>query len=98
MPSCHQSIFVSREMLLKYPFDMRYKVSADVDSMVRIRKSGASFKYKKTVVANYDTTDGISQNPKVYYKEIYEIAYGKPICFLFYYIFVCKQYVRKLLN
>lgn len=81
MPSCHQSIFVRRDVLKRFPFDLRFKVCADCDSFVRMRKAGIYFKYNPVLVARYDTIgEGISRGlGNVYLEEILSIRYSNRI-------------------
>ena len=60
MPSCHQSIFTKRQLLLVYPFDLNYKIAADFDFFYKLWKLGLRYRYVNTIVAIYDATDGIS--------------------------------------
>lgn len=98
MPACHQSIFVRRFFLLSNPFDLKYKVSADVDSIVRIKKSGATLRYVNTIVSNYDATEGLSQNPRLYYWELYDIAFPAPINYIMYFVFYIKMNIKKIIK
>ena len=98
MPSCHQSIFVRRNFLLSNPFDLKYKISADVDSIVRIKKSGATLRYVDTIVSIYDSTEGISQNPRLYYRELYDIAFPLPINYIMYFVFYIKMNIKKIIK
>lgn len=96
MPSCHQSIFVRRDVLLKYPFDLKYTICADVDSFKRMKFDGISFEYIPVYVARYDSSEGISQNPQKYYKELYSVSYNPPLNTICYIFFVIKHSLGKL--
>lgn len=78
MPSCHQSIFVRRDILVSTPFNLNFKICADCDSFVRIRKAGYIFKYNPIFVARYDAVgEGISRNTgDRYMKEILTLRYS----------------------
>ncbi|UKK47497.1 glycosyltransferase [Prevotella sp. E9-3] len=82
MPACHQSIFVRADVLKKTPFNLDFKVCADCESFVRMRKEGIKFKYNHVVVARYDATNsGISRNTNTYMKEILSLRYENPIVY-----------------
>lgn len=59
MALCHQSLFTRKELLLKFPFDCRYKIKADYEQMLRIKRNGYIFTKVNLVVADRDK-DGIS--------------------------------------
>ena len=59
MPFSHQSVFVRRELLLKYPFRMKYPIAADYDFLLTLYEKGCTFKDSNTVVAKV-TKDGKS--------------------------------------
>lgn len=98
MPSCHQSIFVRREILQKYPFDPKYKIAADLDSFKRMKDNNVVFDYVPIIVAKYDSSGGISQNPDGYYRELYHIIYNWPLSHLAYGLFKMKFICRKILR
>lgn len=60
MPSCHQSIFCRRNLLVRNPFDLKYKIAADYNLFFQLKQMEVAFQYIPLVVAIYDATDGIS--------------------------------------
>jgi len=60
-PFVHQALFVKREILKKYGFDVGYHIAADFDQFVRMYKGKEIFQQIDVVVANFNL-DGISQN------------------------------------
>lgn len=98
MPSCHQSIFVRKLILQKYPFDLKYKIAADLDSFKRMREGNIVFDYVPIVVAQYDISGGISQNLDGYYRELYHIIYNWPMSHLAYGLFKLRFTCRKILR
>lgn len=75
MPSCHQSIFCRRNLLLKYPFDLKYRIAADLAFFYRLKTEGCLSKYIDFIVAVYDASDGVSgRNLKETGKEILKIT------------------------
>lgn len=43
MPFSHQSVFVKKELLLKHPFNLNYKIGADYDFLLTLYKEGVCF-------------------------------------------------------
>lgn len=52
MSLCHQSLFVRRELLLKFPFDCHYKIKADYEQMLRLKMNGCIFTGINTIIAD----------------------------------------------
>ncbi|SFV56725.1 glycosyl transferase, family 2 [hydrothermal vent metagenome] len=52
-PIGHQSLFVRSDILKEMPFDMRYKIMSDYDSMIKLIKSGVSHHYIPKPLANF---------------------------------------------
>lgn len=53
----HQSLFIKRNLLLKYPFNLKYKIVADWVQVFNILKhENPSLKYLNQTVCKYDTT------------------------------------------
>ena len=102
MPSCHQSIFVKRELLLQNPFNLKYRIAADLYSFKCFSEQNVKYKYIPEIVARYDVSEGISQNPKLYYKELFSIMYNKPMSYIIYFLFLIRymlgKLIRKLIN
>ena len=51
MPFSHQSSFVRRRVLEKYPFNISYKIGADYDFLLTAYKEGLSFQDVNTIVS-----------------------------------------------
>ena len=62
MPFIHQSVIVKRDLLLKHPFDLKYKILADNEFFCWMRKKGYKFHYENFIVSNYDAREGLSEN------------------------------------
>lgn len=43
MPFSHQSVFAKRELLIKYPFDLKYKIAGDYDFLISCKDAGVRF-------------------------------------------------------
>ena len=53
MPTSHQSILYSRELLLRFPFNESYRYAADYDQFLRINKlSLRSYSSPQTLIIN----------------------------------------------
>ena len=53
---CHQSAFARRELLLKYPYDEKYKITADWKFWLQsILRDKCSYQYMDRVIASIDT-------------------------------------------
>lgn len=60
MVFCHQSSFVKKDLLLKYPFDKSFKICADYNLFYTAFKVGCLFEKTNVCVANYELENGIS--------------------------------------
>lgn len=70
---CHQSAFARNICLKQYPFNLKYKIAADIDFFYKIFSSD-SFIYIPILISKYDITDGLSaNNPFLLRKEYAEI-------------------------
>lgn len=71
---CHQAIFVKKELLTNYSFNLQYKICADREWLIRLVKDNKKLYYMKDlIIANYDT-NGISSNYEKFSKESLDIA------------------------
>lgn len=99
MPSCHQSIFCKRELLLTYPFDLNYKMAADFDFFYKLWQLGVKYKYIDMIVAVYDASNGISsKNIKQTRKELLQISNPAILYYIKYLFFLLKYRIKKVLN
>ena len=53
-PVSHQAVFSKRELLEKYPFDLKYKIAADQDWIMKMYKKRKKFQYIDIAISNYD--------------------------------------------
>lgn len=99
MPSCHQSIFCRRQVLLDMPFNLKYKIAADYDFFHRINKFGWQYKFVNCIVAVYDATGGISSKSVLKTKkEIYKIKYPVVIGSILYILYWIKYFIKCLIK
>ncbi|MCR5486024.1 MAG: glycosyltransferase [Lachnospiraceae bacterium] len=59
MPFSHQSVFASRRLLERYPFDLRFRIAADYDFLLKAEASGAGFADSGVLTAVV-SKDGVS--------------------------------------
>ncbi|MBS2097105.1 glycosyltransferase family 2 protein [Carboxylicivirga linearis] len=73
MPFCHQATLTKREWLIKYPFNLKYRLIADYDFFRKIYKNGAHYLFRPIVISNYLCTGGASADNllKVYKENFY---------------------------
>lgn len=75
-PICHQAIFAKRDLLEKYPFELRYKYVADQAWILRMYSLHKKFKYIDLMVANYGL-DGFSSTEEGRKSAVNEILDAK---------------------
>ncbi|MCM1047697.1 MAG: glycosyltransferase [Clostridiales bacterium] len=59
MPFCHQSCFIKKELLLKIPFDINFKIAADYNNILDIYDAGTDFYLIENIISVFELT-GIS--------------------------------------
>jgi glycosyltransferase involved in cell wall biosynthesis len=74
IPTCHQSVFVRRELQAKYPFDTSLIWCADHDFLARLYQLGHKFKEVPIIVAKFDATGGKARGLLTYTKERWSIC------------------------
>ena len=63
-PINHQSMFIKRELQIKFPYDEKYKYAADRKFLIMSVLAGATFHYINMFIAIYDFTGLSSCNTK----------------------------------
>lgn len=51
---CHQSLFTRRELLQKFPFDSQYRIVADYDQALRLKRERCSFQKVNLIISVMD--------------------------------------------
>ncbi|MBX9255257.1 glycosyltransferase [Desmonostoc muscorum CCALA 125] len=74
IPTCHQSIFVKRELQVKYPFDTFLTWCADHDFMARVYVAGYQFQEIPVVISKFDGSGGVSRDLLSFTKERWSIC------------------------
>lgn len=54
MPFCHQSCFIRRDYLLKYPFDCNYRIAADYNQILELFVNQVPFKNVNMIISIFD--------------------------------------------
>lgn len=75
-PICHQAIFAKRELLERYPFELRYRYVADQAWILRMYSLHKKFKYIDLKIANYGL-DGFSSTEEGRKQAVEEILDAK---------------------
>ena len=93
---CHQAIIAKKELLIKYPFDLQYKICADRDWEIKCFYAGVSFHYLKNVTVAYYDLEGASSYYSSFEKESLDIIkkYGGYYALL---LVKFKRYVGEVL-
>lgn len=60
---CHQATYVRVSILKKYPFNLKYTISADYDQMFQLYKSGCNFSYFNMPLCKFNL-NGVSYSFK----------------------------------
>lgn len=60
MPSCHQSIFCKKDLLIENPFDLSYRIAADYNFFYKLYEQGVPRLYVDLIVSIYECDNGLS--------------------------------------
>jgi glycosyltransferase involved in cell wall biosynthesis len=74
IPTCHQSVFVRRELQSQYPFDTSFSWCADHDFLAQLYQLGAKFQEIPTIVAKFDASGGVPRDLLTYTRERWSIC------------------------
>lgn len=93
MNFCHQAIVMPRTLLIKYPFDIKYKLASDFDQLMKAMRSAEVVYYRK--VLSYVSAGGVSDIRRFnVLGEWIAISGLKPIHLIFW-IMYCLSYIAK---
>lgn len=86
MGICHQSLFVRTDLAQKHPFNERYRIAADYDSILRIHAEDGSTHYVPGAITVFDRTGVSSTHKKEGFRETAKILhrYGTPQYWFYY--------------
>lgn len=62
---CHQSVFVRTDLMLRYKFELKYKIAADFNFLYKLFTAGYKFQYIPIIVSVYDVSHGLSADNRV---------------------------------
>ena len=82
IPTCHQSVFVRRELQSQYPFDISFSWCADHDFLARLYQLGSKFQEVPLIVAKFDASGGKVRDLLTYTRERWSICrkyFGKTL-------------------
>jgi glycosyltransferase involved in cell wall biosynthesis len=82
IPTCHQSVFVRRELQSQYPFDISLIWCADHDFLARLYQLGSKFQEVPLVISKFDTSGGKVRDLLTYTRERWSICrkyFGKTL-------------------
>lgn len=91
MQFVHQATFVSTSLMKKYPFDTKYKLIADYNSLYQIYLSGVDFHYINLPLCNFLAGGLSDNNPKSIIecqKMIFQIHRDLHIRLFYYYRYI----------
>ncbi|MNT41481.1 PGL/p-HBAD biosynthesis glycosyltransferase [compost metagenome] len=71
---CHQSLLLKRELFVKFPFDLSYRISADFDQFYKVLLSGARVAGISNVISVFDDSGLSSTNYSLKNSENLEIS------------------------
>ena len=95
IPCCHQSLFMKKSLLLKFPFDLNYHIAGDYDQFLKCQYNGANVKHIPMTVSLFLDGGLSSVSRKKIIYEYYNIMkkYHKLYAFFVYYIRIFKYYI-----
>lgn len=70
---CHQAFFASRELAVKFPYNLRYRFSADFDWCIRIMKKAKCLHNTRLTLIDYLNEGMTTHNHKASLKERFRI-------------------------
>jgi glycosyltransferase involved in cell wall biosynthesis len=74
IPTCHQSVFVRRELQSQYPFDLSLSWCADHDFLARLYQLGSKFQEIPIIVSKFDASGGKVRDLLTYNRERWSIC------------------------
>jgi glycosyltransferase involved in cell wall biosynthesis len=74
IPTCHQSVFVKRELQSRYPFNTSLAWCADHDFLARLYQLGSKFQEISIIVSRFDASGGKVRDLLTYTKERWSIC------------------------
>lgn len=102
---CHQAFYARTDIAKRFPYDLQYRHSADIDWCIRVMKEadkqGLALVNMHTVIANYQREGQTTANHKASLKERFDIMchyYGTFTTVIMHLWFVVRGIIRKFVN
>ena len=102
MPFCHQSCFIKRNILLRFPFDTKLKIAADYNNILDMYSNDIIFYLTGVIISIFELTGISTTNFVDKYKEKNEVisSHGyksdRGVCFLTgLFIQYCKESIQR---
>lgn len=99
---CHQAFYARTDIAKKFPYDLQYRHSADIDWCIRVMKESANQNLAlvnvNEVIANYQREGQTTANHKASLKERFDIMckyYGTVTTIFMHLWFVVRGVIRK---
>jgi glycosyltransferase involved in cell wall biosynthesis len=103
-PFCHQSSFIRRELLIKNPYSLKYKIISDYNFFLAEYLNGKRFKKIQFLISNHDMS-GISNSntilgheEKIIILKEFKIINSKKVEFIENVKFKLKYFTKKLIG
>ncbi|MBU7587113.1 MAG: glycosyltransferase [Nostoc sp. TH1S01] len=74
IPTCHQSVFVKRELQIKYPFNTALTWCADHEFLAKLYLSGYCFQEIPVIISKFDASGGASRDLLSFTRERWSIC------------------------
>ena len=100
IPYCHQALFEKKEYLIKYPFDLNYKISSDYDHYLKCKNDNINICFVPILVVKFLDGGLSSIDTKRLLKDNFNVAkkYFKYCAIYTYLKRLLKFYVTKALK
>lgn len=101
MPFCHQAIFFRRKCHLEFPYDLRYRLASDYNSVLKMYLNGKRFFKINECLVNYDMMGVSGIHLDETYKEITMIRINNKVIkwtFIAKFLFYLGLFKRKILK
>tara|TARA_B100000963_G_C22578709_1_gene649784 strand:- start:564 stop:1295 length:732 start_codon:yes stop_codon:yes gene_type:complete len=92
IPYCHQSIFIKRDIIKKYPFNIYFKYAADYDQFYKLKKY--SFNYLNFCISKISRDGVTNKYQNLTFKEYFYINKKNNKKFIFSYVRYVFQVLR----
>ncbi|HAV14391.1 MAG TPA: hypothetical protein DCX06_12995 [Opitutae bacterium] len=74
MPTCHQSLFVRRKLLIEEPFDTSFRIAADQAQMLSLFQRRVNAIQTDICISQFDTSGGENYKPFTWLNERWKVS------------------------